>query len=196
MGNNGSVTQNHPGKADRDPGVRPREGRSNGKGKKDPGLHEKAPTIRGPGRESSSSWAFLVAFCIAVVLKWTPALAPVHEVGHWVFSVTNGIGAEIVDWNHCQMDKIIPANAYGGYRWDILVWGAMGSLALWKGHRAWAGFGYGAANCAFIKAFGSTDFNELIGKAGYDVAEGKMIWAVTSGALILILWIIKMKVEE
>lgn len=108
-----------------------------------------------------------------------------------IFSVVNGIEAEIIDWNHCRMERLIYANICGGYRWDILVWGSLGALALWKGHRAWAGFGYGVATTAYFKAFGSTDLNELMEKAGYDVDEGKLIWGVTSGVLILILWIIK-----
>lgn len=116
-------------------------------------------------------------------------------MGHYIFSVTNGIDAEILDWNHCQMQTIIPANAYGGYRFDIIAWGTLGALCLWKRQRFLAGFGYGASMTAYIKAFGSEDFNSLIGSAGYDVSEGKIIWALTSGVLILILWWIKMKVE-
>ncbi len=124
-----------------------------------------------------------------MLLKCGAALGPVHELGHILFSTVNGIDAWFLDWNHCQMEKYVAANVYGGYRFDIWFWGALGILGVWKRQMWIGGFGYGAASTAFIKAYFSTDFNSLAARAGLNVTEGLWLWTLTSGVVIVGLWV-------
>ena len=139
---------------------------------------------------------FVLLFLLGSILKITTALAPIHEVGHWMFAVTEGVDAEITDWSHTRIAQHTPANLYGGHRFDLAFWGILGLLGAYSRKHGLAGFGYGVAHMTFLKAFVSDDFTVLIEAIGYDVGQGLVIWGIIGVVVLSVMWVVRVKANE
>ncbi|MFA5376749.1 MAG: hypothetical protein WC455_13455 [Dehalococcoidia bacterium] len=132
-----------------------------------------------------------LAFFVGMGLHSLHVLAPVHEMGHVVFSLLTGNPARIASWTSTELVNASPFSIVGGHYFSLIVYTAIACLWFAK-HPYVASFAWGACHSNMVAALRSQDFNvELAGYLNNGQIEVVAIFWIAINVVVLMLgWIV------
>lgn len=134
---------------------------------------------------------FLKAFFIGFFVAFTPILAPIHEVGHWIF----GTGVSITGWKTTWHTSYTYIGLMGGAFFELIFYG----LVAWIGHKIYASngkhlpsnisiFAWGYINGSTISVCYSDDLLVYLPKIDVEPGHAIMTWLIFSLSVLAVGW--------
>ena len=149
---------------------------------------------------------FVVFLIIGCALGCTQLFAPIHEMMHVYVATNNGSQAYVTGWASTSMNPLDRPAIISGWAIQVILFSLMAIfMATISPKSKWAtgGFWLGAAVVHWIRAYGSSDFNDTLYRSFANQGLGNFyqayrsglftIWSIMGIALLLVVCIFVFK---